>query len=95
MTTTEFDVLIDNASETAFPFLDTLDSTNEYSQLELKDALRDEFGYSDMVASRVFDAWDIDSKRRHNIRLAEGLKDPHPLHKSRMKVIETVMKDVL
>ena len=57
MTTTEYDLAIDNASETAFPFLDTLGKTNDMSDIELKDALRDEFGYSDMLASRIHDAW--------------------------------------
>ena len=95
MTTTEFDLMIDDASETAFPFLNTLNETNEMSDIELRDALCDEYGYSEMLASRILDAWDIDNKRKHNIKLAEGLKDPHPIHESRMKVLETVMKDVL
>ena len=95
MTTTEYDLIIDDASETAFPFLDVLDNTNEMSDIELKDALRDEFGYSDMVASRIHDAWEMRNKDRYNKKLAEGLKDPHPLHRSRIKVLEKIMKEVI
>ena len=95
MTTTEFDLMLDEASETAFPFLDVLDNTNEMTEAELKDALCDEFGYSDMVASRIHDAWEMRNKDRYNRKLAEGLKDPHPLHRSRMKVIEKIMKEVI
>ncbi len=95
MTTTEFDLMLDEASETAFPFLDVLDNTNEMTETELKDALCDEFGYSDMVASRIHDAWEMRNKDRYNKKLAEGLKDPHPLHRSRMKVLEKIMKEVI
>jgi hypothetical protein len=95
MTTTEYDLAIDNASETAFPFLDTLGKTNDMSDVELKDALRDEFGYSDMLASRIHDAWEMRNKYRYNTKLAEGLKDPHPLHEGRIKVLETVVKEIL
>jgi hypothetical protein len=95
MTTTEYDLAIDNASETAFPFLDVLDNTNEFTQIELKDALCDEFGYSDMLASRIHDAWEMRNRDIFNKKLAEGLKEPHPAHAGRLKVLETVVKEIL
>jgi hypothetical protein len=95
MTTTEYDLAIDNASDTAFPFLDALNNDNEMSDIELKDALRDEYGYSDMLASRIHDAWEIRNKDIHNEKLANGLKKPHPAHAGRLKILETVVKEIL
>ena len=31
----------------------------------------------------------------YDLMIAEALKDPHPAHKGRMKVLETVLKEIL
>tara|TARA_R100001463_G_scaffold52620_2_gene103461 strand:- start:8563 stop:8850 length:288 start_codon:yes stop_codon:yes gene_type:complete len=95
MTTNEYDLMIDEASETAFPFLDDLNERNEMSDIELRDALCDEYKYSEMMASRIYDAWYLRNTDRYNKKLADGLKEPHPAHKARMKVLETVVKELL
>ena len=54
MTTTELDIIIDNASETAFPFLNQLSGADDK---ELMIELSNEFGYSDMICARIIDSW--------------------------------------
>ena len=71
MTLTELDLIVDNASETAFPYLYELDNTNEYTDIELKDALAEEYGYSDMLAARIVDAWMCERNEKLNHAIKE------------------------
>ena len=91
MATNETDIIVDKASETAFPFLDELDNTNEMNELDLKNALSDEYGYSLYLSDRIYNAWED----YRNKKLLKGLKKPHPAHRNRIKVLETFIKEIL
>ena len=95
MTMTEFDLLLDEISGEAFDLLDELSTDSTMTDIELRNCLVDDYNISEMMASRVYDAWHLRNKDRYNKKLADGLKEPHPAHKARMKVLETVVKELL
>ncbi len=95
MTTTEFDLLLDEICDEAFDLLDELSMDNTMTDIELRNSLVDDYNISEMMASRVYGAWGLRNKEKSNIALAEGLKEPHPAHKARLKVLETVVKEIL
>ena len=50
----ELDILIDNASKTAFPFLNKLSGADDK---ELMIELSNEFGYSNMICAIIIYSW--------------------------------------
>ena len=91
MSDTELDFIVDRACNNAFPLLDELDRTNEMEDIDLINALKDDFGYPDNLAERVFDAWQL----KKETKIIKVLKKPHPAHRGRMKILETFIKEVL
>lgn len=91
MSTNETDILIDNLSEFAFAYLTDLSDTNEMNDSDLQIALTEEFELSGYIADKLLDAW----KDNRNKRLANALKEPHPAHKHRMKILKTFIQEIL
>ncbi len=95
MTTTELDLFLDEISNEAFDSLDELSKNSEMTDIDLRNSLIEDYDISEMMASKVYGAWELRNKDIYNKKLVNALKEPHPAHAGRMKVLETVVKEIL
>ena len=95
MTTNEYDLIIDEIADEAFDLLNTLSTDKTMSDIELRNEICESFDISEMMATRVYGAWELQRKEKNNTRLVNGLQEPHPAHKARIKALETVVKEIL
>tara|TARA_R100000664_G_scaffold1672_5_gene4416 strand:- start:17803 stop:18090 length:288 start_codon:yes stop_codon:yes gene_type:complete len=89
------DDIMDDIAETAFDELYELSKDKTLTKKDLIIALMEDYNIDEFIAIQVYDAWDLEKNRNRNIKMAEGLKEPHPAHKNRLKTLETFVKEIL
>mgnify|MGYP003133169776 CR=1 FL=1 len=92
MATTEYDLMFDGAAEKAFPYLDEINNNETLEEHEMINALIDEFDMNLILAENLVSSWNSHTR---NKKMADGLKEPHPAHKNRIKILNTVIKEIL